>query len=777
MANALTANLTPFLINDYFYVIWKLSRTMLAAGWKYMASGNGQSSGCTNVCQTGTAATISSISSNVQTLTGLANLTAGCVGQYITISNANTSGNNGTFLITSFVSATSITVYNSGGTGTDSNNGSLHWVLIRNPATDLWAVGGAVNLKTVSGGGTSSGSVNIGAASSTTGQVTITGVTGFSVNASPGRYVTISGSAVYTTNGNNGWSNNGSFRIVSVSSAGASVTVYAPQLIAESGNASLTVTEQYGGNDGSLTTTTSVTSPGTSTLINFTTSSFTGFTASDVGRRITILGAANVANNNTFTIASYVSSSNVLLYSPSAVASDSNNPNLQWVEVDPLQQTYPYNLQYYSSADHGSGAWINLQGPTTMKIPIGANAVTGTFIRGENLTQSSTGAQGELLGVIQDATGGTGYLVVAPRVIGSGSSGFAGGLYGWNNVSTDTVTGAISGATVTSTAGPPIAYIREYVFWKNTLNTGHIYYQCIDQNASTESATTGITGRFSTMASTVSAVTSQMCPGGASSGTPTTNGFPTTGTLAHYGTGGSGAASTSSSYFIGQYYSGNTQGRSHSMVANNIEQQGISQDGSWVVAQSINASSYCGVAFQRCDNNEDGDLDPYVCVSMGSNAVSNTRTTASNAFAGVDEFTTYANWMSYGTGYVENCRGFYRRGLSTGPQGVGDQFQGFSIALLYVPSEGYPLVFNSNPGYPDRVATAPIVTYVREPAWVVSGGPAGSPRMRKGTLRWMMFTQGMTCNMTTDNLKWVCLSNTQIMMVCGPWDGATVPTF
>jgi hypothetical protein len=694
-------------------------------------------------------------------------MTPGVVGQQITITGGSHGGNDGTFVITSYVSATSVVIYNTGGVSPDSG---LTWSLSTDESFDLWAVGGAIRLTSSSRGSGSGTGVSIAASNAASGLCTISGLSGFT-QASVGCYLVISGSGA-TTGPAPLYTNNGTYRIVSQTAT--AVTIYAPNLVAETSNASLTVTEEYGGAAANITTFTTVTS-GQSTLITLT--GLSGMLATDVGKMITLSGASNQNNNGTFPIVGYVSAASVTIYNPGATASDGNSGSITWIVMDPLQQVYPGYYQYYSSSDHGVGAWIVLQGPTTMKIPIGSNAVSGTFIRGENLTQSGTGAQGELLGVIQDTTGGTGYLVVAPRVVGTGSSGFAGGLYGWNNSTTDTITGGFSGATVTSTAGPPIAYIREYVFWKNALYSGHIYYQCIDQSPSTESATTGTTGRFSTMAASLSTVTPQLCPGGASGNNTTTNGFPTTGTLAHYGTGGSGAASTSSSYIIGQYYSGNTQGRSHSMVANNIEQQGISQDGSWVVAQSINSASYCGVAFQRCDNNEDGDLDPYVCIGMGSNSVSNTRTTASNSLGQSDEFTTYANWMNYGTGYVENCRGFYRRGLSTGPQGVGDQFQGFCIALLYTPAEGYPLVFGNNPGYPDRVATAPIVTYVREPAWVVSGPTAGSARMRKGTLRWMMFTQGMSCNMTTDTLKWVCLSNTQVMMVCGPWDGVTVPTF
>jgi len=75
----------------------------------------------------GTAATISSITGGVVTLTGLAHQVATQVGSYITISGAATAANNGTFKILSYVSATSITIANINGVAGDANNGSIIW--------------------------------------------------------------------------------------------------------------------------------------------------------------------------------------------------------------------------------------------------------------------------------------------------------------------------------------------------------------------------------------------------------------------------------------------------------------------------------------------------------------------------------------------------------------------------------------------------------------------------------------------------------------------------
>lgn len=784
MGNALTPNLTLINNNEMFHAIWKLTRTILAAGGKYLASSNGQASGTVQANQSGTAATVSAFASNVQTLTGLANLTAAVVGQYVTISGAATGGNNGTFLVLSFISSSSITVYNTTGTSSDANSGSIHWTLIRNPALDLWGVGGAVHLTNVSGGGSGSGTgVSIGAASATTGQAVITGVTSFSQNLSPGRFLTVTGSVTITTQGNSTYSNNGSFRILAVSAAGTSVTVYAPHLVAETTNSTLSVVEQYGGADGTIGAFSTVTT-GASYLLNFTTSTFNSFSAADVGRRITIFNATSLTNNNSFTIAQVISPNNVLLYNPSGVANDTPTGTIQWVEWDPLLETYPS----YFVAAAAAGAWIVLQGPATLKIPIGSNVVTGTFIRGENVTQTTTGAQGELLGVVQDTAGGGGYLVIAPRVGGTGGQASPITTWGWNNTAnTDTVTGSISAATVTTPASStPIAYIREFVFWKNNAAQGHIYYQCIDQNSATESATTPTTGRFSTMANTLTQVTPQICPGGSAGGNPTTNGFPTVGTLCFMGTGGSGAASTGSTQWCNA--TGGTgmtnPGRAHALCANNIEQQTVSADCTFTYLQSGNGTGYNAVSFQRCDNGEDGDVDPYVVTAfsgaygLASGGTIPSRTVNSGntgGWSGTDNMNTGPGWWNDGR-FVEVFRGFRRRGLSN------DSFATFAGFLLWQQGYAQGAIWTSA-GNPDEIATnlSATATMVREPIWL-SAGTGNSTntivgRMRKGTPRWCMLTMGVPANQTLDNLKWISASSVGAMFVFGPWDGVTVATF
>jgi hypothetical protein len=78
--------------------------------------------------QTGSAASIDAVVGGIVTVSGLTGMTAtGSVGNFITISGAATAANNGTFLITSYISATSVTYSNSAGVAGDANNGSIGW--------------------------------------------------------------------------------------------------------------------------------------------------------------------------------------------------------------------------------------------------------------------------------------------------------------------------------------------------------------------------------------------------------------------------------------------------------------------------------------------------------------------------------------------------------------------------------------------------------------------------------------------------------------------------
>jgi hypothetical protein len=78
----------------------------------------------------GTAATLASFAPPFVTVTGLANMTAASVGGQLSITGAASRVNNGTFLITSFVSATSVVILNPGALVPDANSGALVWAQV-----------------------------------------------------------------------------------------------------------------------------------------------------------------------------------------------------------------------------------------------------------------------------------------------------------------------------------------------------------------------------------------------------------------------------------------------------------------------------------------------------------------------------------------------------------------------------------------------------------------------------------------------------------------------
>ena len=82
--------------------------------------------------QTGSAASVSAFLGGVSTISGLTGMTADSVGRFLTVSGAASSGNNGTFLIITFNSSSSVDISNPSGVSPDGNDGSIVWTE-RNP--------------------------------------------------------------------------------------------------------------------------------------------------------------------------------------------------------------------------------------------------------------------------------------------------------------------------------------------------------------------------------------------------------------------------------------------------------------------------------------------------------------------------------------------------------------------------------------------------------------------------------------------------------------------
>lgn len=477
--------------------------------------------------------------------------------------------------------------------------------------------------------------------------------------------------------------------------------------------------------------------------------------------------------------------------------------------------------------------WWNAQGPSTLKMPIAAAQLAGTnglFIRGENITQANTGAKGELLGYLFDSdafdttiasgsngfvlpqstinvastsgfttsgtisvttstgvqtvtytgttgisftgcSGGTGtlstgntvsqgqgYLVVQPRVDGYGAD-----PHGWDHA--HVITGDLSGASVTPSA-TIIEFVREIVFWKlGSAQSGELYYQCVDGYS--ESAS-----RFSVLANSAGAGTST-APGGGGTG----NAFPTAGTFVIEGTGGSlnpvlwflnGAAN-------------NNMGRAAIIATNNTYGPGVSADGSFTVAVGtpyVNAGSFMGFAFTRVDNQEDGDVDPYVWYCPSTDTLFNpTRTVQTNTV------TSSSNdfWQPQSLGVGSNYFRFWRR---RGWGGVNDMFQNGTFGLV-TGSASSTVTIAQNNFDRDKLANTYNDTYVLEDVWCIShqalttgGTPTG--KTRKGSCRWLKAVQGgVGCDLYGGRL-WLQLANASTTQtyafVVGPWDGISVQT-
>jgi hypothetical protein len=614
-----------------------------------------------------------------------------------------------------------------------SGNGTIKETTGNN-ILDTWGPGvlvQSIQLIAPTGGAQTGAAATIGTISGTT--VTINGLTGMTAS-SVGHGLLISGAV------NSG--NNGTFTIIAYNSA-TSVNIWNPNAVSEA--TSLTWSERVSGTGASISSSTGdeAVLSGVSGLVVPTATS-----NGSAGHYITITNATNPTNNGTFRISSVISPTSCKIKNSSAIAESSD---LIWVENNPVGDIYPQS-QFTSVT-----AWINMQGPSTMKIPI-TTASTGTFVRGENVTQTSSGAQGELIGYLYDTTYSIGYLVIMPRVNGSGT-----GARGWD--STNIITGSISGATVPA-GGAPIEFVREFVFWKNSnLTQGWIAYQCVDQNISTEG-----TSRFSYLAANAAGVTASVAPGGGG----TSNTFPSTGTMITIG-------ATPNTYTNWDMYSTTPSiyGHQHVIAANCTSTSGTSSDGTFffVVGRPDQNSMYnSGFTFMRCDNCEDGDVDPYVWYS--GNGGGNYAGSRTSCLAGSNSDT----WTLYGANNLSSqIRGFRRRGFG----GSTDAFSQFAACCIMAEFNysGQIAALAWGLSDPEGLACVYSPTKLREPIFVISG--VIGAKMRKGTMRWM-YSMGAGNNMDTyDSKKWVQVGSayvinttysTALPFVIGPWDGVTVPT-
>ena len=473
---------------------------------------------------------------------------------------------------------------------------------------------------------------------------------------------------------------------------------------------------------------------------DITVTGLTGMTAASVGRYLRVSGAASAANNGTWQITGFFSATSVKIRNASAVASDANNGSITWFEDDPILDAYP-------SLD-GVSAWWGARGPDVLKIAIGA-ASTGTFLRGENITQSGTSATGELLGYAFN-TSTDSFIVVLPR---SGTFNGSG-----------TLTGNTSGATVVPTASP-ITFSCEVVFWKAAdTTTGTSYYVRADLNSESGSL-------FSTL-DTAAGCTATIAPGGGGTG----NAFPA---LAYCirGTGGSAAHAT--------WCQATNHGTPKFQIAatNVITNAGVSADGTfWIVMgyPAVNSTSMNGFGFMRMDDTEDGDVDPFITIPMCTSTLNRTQALNTGNAASWSLMTTLF-------GQTTSYLGWRRRGFSTndayqstyGPSALICGRASTNVNTFI--NEGFfssisASIFNFSTA--EKVACHPLSITVREPVYV-SNNTVATAKQRKGAIRWMYIVPTGAGYDTWDSASYIQVlsaSSTQLGIILGPWDGTTSPT-
>lgn len=487
-----------------------------------------------------------------------------------------------------------------------------------------------------------------------------------------------------------------------------------------------------------------------------TVTGLSGIVSTDKGKFLVITGGATAANNHSHQIEEIVSGSSVRIDARTfAVASDANNGALTWSVKDPANTTETYPSATLAAV----AAWWVGRGPSTLKIPITSAPVAGTggftFVRGENIVQTSSGWEGEIIGFVFDGVS-SGYLVAAPRLRGTGV-----GIYGFTDG--QVITGATSGATVTQN-GTALEYRHEIVIAKANNETsgtiGHVVYEPVAE---------GATNSFLTIAAQAGA-TATVAPGATTTtaNNGANNGFPTFGWISL----GQGAGT----HVVWVGVSGSiTYGNAQIMCVDAIEEQLYSADGSWTYPMAYletPGGGHVGHGFYRCDDCEDGDLDPYVSFGQGSSTLyGNARTTNGAAHAiGAAVSEIFTTSLVVNTTTFTVWRGWRKRG-QTGDTAANAQ--DFEMGLLFCQQNNGRQLAISVTDF-ERVATALVSTRVREPIWILSS--QNLRKMRKGTVRWMYMVQGNNGTDLFDSKQWVQLSPTTIPFIAGPWDGSSTPT-
>lgn len=418
------------------------------------------------------------------------------------------------------------------------------------------------------------------------------------------------------------------------------------------------------------------------------------------------------------------------------------NGNDSWgSNADPLVDTYP--------TFDAAAPWIVMQGPSTLKIPITGNPSGGTALRGETVTQTATSFEGELLGYVYDSVGASGYMVVMPRV----------------NTPTNAtaIVGSSSAASFTPT-GTIVTYRREVMFGKATAGntvSGLMWYICAD--ASGESAQL-----FSTLAGSAGA-TATIPPGAGGTG----NTFPTLGMVIR-GTGGS----TTVAAWFGNVTTGFAT-YAQIACANATPATGVTADGSfWTALPTQTYNQTTGFMFTRVDDQEPGDVDPYIWITEQSATFAAwSRTAFTGSSAQVHAWTV----GNIGAGSTPCLVGYQARGITTGSRDVVAPFAATCVGAGNQAGT-YAQTIQGVPGpFRQLATTAPNPAILRELVSIVCPGTTtGTFRQIKGRCRWLAYaSMGNTLD-TFDSKTWFCVTTVGASLpaiILGPYDGLSTPVF
>lgn len=390
---------------------------------------------------------------------------------------------------------------------------------------------------------------------------------------------------------------------------------------------------------------------------------------------------------------------------------------------DPLTDTYPTALD-------ATAAWIVMKGPSTIKLSF--TTAPGNLVRGEQVTQATTNATGELLGTVWDSVSSTGWAVILPRT----------GTFNGTNV----VTGAISAATFTPTSFKE--YVREIVFAKSSagVTVGTIYYICAD--ASAES-----TSLFSSLGSTAS-----VFPGGGGAG----NAFPSIGICVKGSAGSVSHVNWTSSTSLSTF--------GQLACVNATPGAGVSADGSFYLVYNFNNTSTGQlIMFTRVDDADPGDVDPYVFVSQGSATIA--------TYTGSTTVTAPSVGWSYSSVQISNTSsavyfGYVSRGGDASRDKAALYLEGATTS-----NNPFSFYIGTNlrlSNFPGSSSTCP---FMRFNPYLFS--PRTSEMFYKGRPRWIFLVGGGNRFEPLDNKTYFIFlgrnGTSDPAVAIGPLDGTTMP--